>query len=486
MSERSGCLRLSRDSLCWRPYLAADEHAAANKATRSRTRRRSSDASDEGSISGSGSEQGSDAEGSDEEADEKGEKEAEWEADSDSDDDGPPPLDTTTLANNTPARSALLRPLPLTRPTSTASQRAPSLLPTSPQRRHRQAKANKTHRRMAPDHLSLFIKMSEVEQLRWGRVGDGDLVDLMDLLNPAALETTSTPNVSNKQQQIQQDADLAKLVATRRAMAFNMAGETAGAVGSPAQRGGELELQHGGAPRDKDKDRPRLYYISITAGQVYKFFPFLASEVKELLLALSDLSQVKTLDEARFMTTILSSSLGQLRHQMLLELLSEGRLSGKSPWISNTEWLFSVLGSLTDENAPQRLLDLERLYHSCRLNKEVTKETLKALQHLWGNSNSETVRVKVLQVVERLMDKSIMFVSEPYFASTVRWLADIESRLDPYKSSQAQKMLSDLRRLVTEIRQQPMRIISHNQIPIVFHNLPQLYRYRRQMCGELA
>lgn len=60
-----------------------------------------------------------------------------------------------------------------------------------------------------------------------------------------------------------------------------------------------------------------------------------------------------------------------IREFILKQLLQE-----KSPWIDNPRALDKIIIRLTSEYKPQSMEDLERLYHSCRLEREVTKEAL--------------------------------------------------------------------------------------------------------------
>ena len=57
-----------------------------------------------------------------------------------------------------------------------------------------------------------------------------------------------------------------------------------------------------------------------------------------------------------------------------------------------------LLNKLCSAEQPPRLVDLERLYHSCRLNREVTRETLKNLQQLWSGTTNEGLEFVCLLV----------------------------------------------------------------------------------------
>ena len=116
------------------------------------------------------------------------------------------------------------------------------------------------------------------------------------------------------------------------------------------------------------------------------------------------------------------------RHEALAVLLRQ-----ENPWIDNPTSLSTILSALTVEHAPQKILDMERVYHSCRLEKEVTKETLMILKKIWYNSLSEAVKMKVLSVLDRLLDPMVMRPGESSFEQTYVWLAHLEETLNPYK-----------------------------------------------------
>lgn len=59
--------------------------------------------------------------------------------------------------------------------------------------------------------------------------------------------------------------------------------------------------------------------------------------------------------------------------------------------------------SLTSTAGPQRLCDLERLYHSCRFNGEVTAAALDALERAWLRAATEPARLRILCIVDRLL-----------------------------------------------------------------------------------
>jgi len=60
-----------------------------------------------------------------------------------------------------------------------------------------------------------------------------------------------------------------------------------------------------------------------------------------------------------------------VRREVLLYLVRQ-----ESPWITTSDELYKSLNRMTHETKPQRILEIERLFHSCRMESEVTKETI--------------------------------------------------------------------------------------------------------------
>jgi hypothetical protein len=223
----------------------------------------------------------------------------------------------------------------------------------------------------------------------------------------------------------------------------------------------KLEKRHSSMLRLTDLNSGKLtskpFFLSIFAyNQVFKFFPFTQIEAQDLAQALTDLTGLQPFDPQDFVQYVVKKELTELRQKVLKDLLNESSSSSSSssssagPWINHTQPLHKIIHQLTDEQLPQNIVDMERLYHSCRLNPEVTAETLTVVKRLWANSkNKEIVRLKLLTIIERLMDRKVMKASDPTFVSLLSWLAHVETVLDPYKSRQAVRLITALRRKVS-------------------------------------
>ena len=53
------------------------------------------------------------------------------------------------------------------------------------------------------------------------------------------------------------------------------------------------------------------------------------------------------------------------------------------PWLESSVAISKTIASLTDDVTTPDPKDLERLFHSCRMEKAVTNETIVLLQHFW-------------------------------------------------------------------------------------------------------
>eukprot|EP00741_Cyanophora_paradoxa_P023526 tig00021589_g22728.t1 len=215
------------------------------------------------------------------------------------------------------------------------------------------------------------------------------------------------------------------------------------------------------------------FYISFHTRQVFKFFPVYEGEISELTAALTDLTGKEPYMEDAYIEEILHQKLEATRMTVLRELSQS-----EHSWITHTQDLFQVLKNLTSEDKAQSIYDMERLFHSCRLNKMVTLETINVLKRTWAETMSEAVRVKILAVCERLLDRVVMHASDSNFRALVSWFSRIEGLLDPYRSPQSLKMLLLLRKRGDEIKRQPLTTLTENQIAESFDMLDHFTDFR--------
>ena len=122
--------------------------------------------------------------------------------------------------------------------------------------------------------------------------------------------------------------------------------------------------------------KTKYYYLGVfTKDEVFRFFPFNEDEGQALKTILIKLTGRNTFLEADFVKDVLSKQLIVHRYEVLKVLLLE-----EAPWVDNSADLSELIASLTSEHYAQDMIDMERLFHSCRMESEVTKEVLSILK----------------------------------------------------------------------------------------------------------
>ncbi|KAI9336210.1 hypothetical protein DFJ73DRAFT_850702 [Zopfochytrium polystomum] len=209
-----------------------------------------------------------------------------------------------------------------------------------------------------------------------------------------------------------------------------------------------------------------VYFVAVyTREEVFRFYPLLSNEANQLVKAMTVFTGLVPFKEETFVKNILAKRLQFTRRQALAILLQE-----ENPWIENSGDLQVIVDALTTENQPQRIVDLERLFHSCRLETEVTKEAMLLLRKAWHMTQSEQVQIKILTVVDRLLDKVIMRQENPTFTTTFNWLKHLEETINPYKSGEVLKLVISLGKRAKLIQIEPLTSILADQCHSQFDN----------------
>jgi hypothetical protein len=175
-----------------------------------------------------------------------------------------------------------------------------------------------------------------------------------------------------------------------------------------------------------------------TSSEVIKLYPFARQECSELVVALNDLSGIKPFPLGSAAESGFKKKLEDLRMRIFRESILP---HGKVAWITHTEELWSVLQNLTKDDAPIKLVELERLYHSCRVNKAVVAESIAILKELCATSKSQDTIVKIIAIVDRLLDGVVLKGEDETLTETLKWLHDIETTLDPTFNATPLKMI---------------------------------------------
>ncbi|KAI8802510.1 hypothetical protein BJ742DRAFT_858356, partial [Cladochytrium replicatum] len=189
-----------------------------------------------------------------------------------------------------------------------------------------------------------------------------------------------------------------------------------------------------------------------TRDEVYKFYPFNEEEIRGMVRAVQAVTGLNPFQSDEYVKSVLTKKMEYARRTILNTLLKE---SG-NPWIEHSGHLMRIIKSLTAEHSAQRLPDLERLYHSCRMEAEVTKEAVYQLRRIWHTTQSEETKLKVLSVFDRLLDKSVMREGDAVFMTAFRWLKLLEDTVSPYKSADALKIVVSLVKRAKTIQVEPL------------------------------
>lgn len=154
-----------------------------------------------------------------------------------------------------------------------------------------------------------------------------------------------------------------------------------------------------------------------------------------------------------------------LRHQVLLELLQE---RGPGAWINHTKPLATIVEALTSSYSPPRLRDMELLYHSCRTNRSVFIEAVGMLRNRWLLSSDENSRLKILSVVERLLDGGVTHGNDDALHDVLTWLRQVEEDLNPARDVHEVRMLTSLRKLSDKLIHKRIRTFSQADAATIF------------------
>ena len=185
-------------------------------------------------------------------------------------------------------------------------------------------------------------------------------------------------------------------------------------------------------------DDTHTFLVLFTPDSVIKLFPFFKTEVREINKLLGDILGFK-------MESSNDETMYRVEHETIeeyrLKVVDEAVAANRMDWIVHTESLVVLLKAITKEGTPIRIADMERVYHSCRRNKMVIIESIKILKEIVEKAKTEEVLLKVLTLVDRLLDGDILTGDDKAVNSILDWLHYVESILDPFSSSNSLKML---------------------------------------------
>ncbi|KAJ3353725.1 hypothetical protein HDU83_006442 [Entophlyctis luteolus] len=153
------------------------------------------------------------------------------------------------------------------------------------------------------------------------------------------------------------------------------------------------------------------------------------------------------------------------RRQALRQILKEPH-----PWIENSVDLELIIDALVSESKPQLIVDMERLFHSCKIEYEVAKEATNILRKHWHHTQSDLSRLKILSVVDRILDRTVMRKEDSIFITTYKWLKHLEETIDPYRNAEMLKLVLYLVKRAKIIQTEPLAPLPHDQCEDLFDN----------------
>lgn len=217
------------------------------------------------------------------------------------------------------------------------------------------------------------------------------------------------------------------------------------------------------------------HYLSVQAHEVssvvYYFFPFTMNEVSELQKLLQDLCGKGPAHEMKYTQIVTDQKITAQRSHMLRQLRNDPR---PNLWIADMDTLTAVIKNLVSVTANRTDVsyqyELERLFHSCRRNDEVAVETISMFREMW-ESSPEAIHLKILAVIDRILDRALMHVDSPAFWALNHWLDHVEKTLNPYKNSKTLEIIYELKHRVQTLKK-------HTLVPLSLIDLLQIHELK--------
>ncbi|ORY52557.1 hypothetical protein BCR33DRAFT_761713 [Rhizoclosmatium globosum] len=212
------------------------------------------------------------------------------------------------------------------------------------------------------------------------------------------------------------------------------------------------------------KDVRKAYAVVLhTRNEAFKFYPFFDDEASQMLQALTAVTGLSPFKSHEFVQSVLTKRVELTRRQALRQLLDE-----PSPWIDNNVDLVRIVDALISDTKPQLIVDMERLFHSCKIESEVTKEVTALLRRSWHYTQSDQSRMKILSVIDRILDRVIMRQEDMVFTTTFKWLKHLEETINPYRNPEMLKLVLYLVKRAKMIQIEPLAPLPNDQQESMF------------------
>lgn len=159
----------------------------------------------------------------------------------------------------------------------------------------------------------------------------------------------------------------------------------------------EIQFFHMGKMKSSE-----FFYLGLNAqSSMVRFYPFLDQKISELLM--------------RFVPQIKEQTL--IKYNLAKQIHVTRQRFHVEP-IKNNKELQKTIQKLMDK---QQMYEMERLFHSC---KHRVTATLKILKQYWKKANSETQMLKILWVLDRLLDPIIFETQNLIYVK--KWMQRVE------------------------------------------------------------
>ena len=83
---------------------------------------------------------------------------------------------------------------------------------------------------------------------------------------------------------------------------------------------------------------------------------------------------------------------------------------------------------------------------------------------------SEKVKLKILGLLDRLLNRAVMRKGDVAFTYLVKWIKVLEETVSPYKSPKAMHIIENLSKRAKVMITEPLLPLSEDQVPNYFEN----------------
>lgn len=187
------------------------------------------------------------------------------------------------------------------------------------------------------------------------------------------------------------------------------------------------------------KFQPRGKHDEDLSPPTLSFHPLYEADVQQICSMLAQSHNLEPLAESLVVRHILATRLDSTRERCVLELMMK-----EQPYIERYNDLKNVISNLTVTSDPTSIYELERLLHSCRVESGVTKEAIDILRTYWRQSYRDPARLKILAVLDRLVNPAIIRPSDSNFDKIYHWLSTLVESINASRSPECMAAVNQM------------------------------------------